>query len=619
MDTGDQEAGQPVDPAAVDPTPVFVAPQRPRRRRTGINPRRRGLLTGAATLLVLLVAVVAWIGIRGLLARRALEAARTAVVASETSYRRGLTTPGALQAGKAAEQADRARHLTDDPVWHLAGHLPVVGSALRSTAGLAAAVHDLAGTGLPAAGAAAVDVGGQHLRTPAGGVDLDRLAAATASLGIAQQSLDRTAAAVGALPAQTVVGAIDRARATLLTTVTDVQRQVGQVVAAARLARPMLGADGPRTYFLALQNPAEVRGTGGLVGSYAIVRADKGVLSLVQAGSDSDLKNDPGKPTFTLGAEFDGQWGAFQPTSIWQQSNFSPVFSDAATIWLSLWQRQTGQTLDGAIAIDPEVAGAVLAATGATVPLPDGTVLAGGQVQKYTESTIYAKYATDNSGRKAQLTALTQAVFDQLKAGANAEALLKAVATGVGQGRVLVASRHPEEQSQLLATTVGGSLPADPGPFAHAVVNNTGGNKVDYYLDRTVDYRGGACTGTTRSSTVTITLHNGAPTSGLTPYVAGSPLGVPGLSRTYLTVYTALGSQLAGATLDGAPLATVPYVADGRPSFAALLDIKPGATATVVLHLSEPAGLAPVTDVQQPLPRSGDSSVVFAPCAQVRP
>ena len=52
----------------------------------------------------------------------------------------------------------------------------------------------------------------------------------------------------------------------------------------------MLGADGPRTYLLAVQQPAEARGTGGLLGAYAVLRAEQGVVSVVEVGNRGRLE-----------------------------------------------------------------------------------------------------------------------------------------------------------------------------------------------------------------------------------------------------------------------------------------------------------------------------------------
>ena len=51
----------------------------------------------------------------------------------------------------------------------------------------------------------------------------------------------------------------------------------------------MLGANGTRRYLLLVQNNAEIRPTGGIAGSFAILKADKGKLSMGKQGSIQDL------------------------------------------------------------------------------------------------------------------------------------------------------------------------------------------------------------------------------------------------------------------------------------------------------------------------------------------
>ena len=53
--------------------------------------------------------------------------------------------------------------------------------------------------------------------------------------------------------------------------------------------KQILGFKGQQRYLLAFQNSAEARGTGGLIGAYAIVRIDHGRISIEQSGSNIDL------------------------------------------------------------------------------------------------------------------------------------------------------------------------------------------------------------------------------------------------------------------------------------------------------------------------------------------
>ena len=75
-------------------------------------------------------------------------------------------------------------------------------------------------------------------------------------------------------------------------------------------------------------------------------------------------------------------------------------------------------------------------------------------------------------------------------------------------------------------------IPDDPAPYAEVVINNLGGNKMDYYLDREIEYVADGCDGDTRLSTVTVRLTNRvADPTGLPDYVAGKLGFVPSLAE----------------------------------------------------------------------------------------
>ena len=58
---------------------------------------------------------------------------------------------------------------------------------------------------------------------------------------------------------------------------------------AVDLAPSMLGRDEPRTYFVAFTTPAESRGLGGFMGTWAELRADDGRLDVTRTGQTSEL------------------------------------------------------------------------------------------------------------------------------------------------------------------------------------------------------------------------------------------------------------------------------------------------------------------------------------------
>ena len=125
-------------------------------------------------------------------------------------------------------------------------------------------------------------------------------------------------------------------------------------------------------YFVAFQNEAEARGTGGLPGAFAILRADHGKLSFERFETDNTLgRCRPGSTSATTTTRSTARRRA---TSLYINSNVSPHFPYAAQIWIAMWKKFSGQRLDGAFAVDPTALSYLLAVTG-PARLPDGTTV----------------------------------------------------------------------------------------------------------------------------------------------------------------------------------------------------------------------------------------------------
>src|SRR5664280_2897500 len=168
---------------------------------------------------------------------------------------------------------------------------------------------------------------------------------------------------------------VARAAQALERQLASISGQVRDASAAARLLPPMLGASGPRRYFVAMQNNAEARGTGGLLGAFMILEADQGRVQLARIASNAELPPVSVTPLEAgLPPEYMDQYGNWAPLSIWADANVSPHFPYAAQIWAAMWRKSTGQTIDGVIALDPFTLSYLLQATG-PVQLADGTAV----------------------------------------------------------------------------------------------------------------------------------------------------------------------------------------------------------------------------------------------------
>ena len=178
----------------------------------------------------------------------------------------------------------------------------------------------------------------------------------------------------------------------------------------------------------------------------------------------------------------------------------------------------------------------------------------------------------------------------------------------LSNGQMNIWSAHRDEQRELESRPVGGSLPLKPEPYAGLVVNNAAGTKLDYYLDRTLDWRPGRCTAAGREVTVKAVLANSAPSQGLPTYVTDRLDKPPyatheGDNRLLVSYYATAGADLIKATVDGRTALMSPGIERGHPVYTLDVEVPAGSSRTVMLHLLEPPADDAPTVLNQRLPR----------------
>ena len=580
------------------------------------SPRRLGLLV-CLLVVVALLAAAGWLAWSGLQARQELRTARTSLQHVRSALLAGDQTAARHDLASAQRSAARAHDLTDGPVWAVASAVPVVGNAAGTSRGLAAGVDRLANGPLAALVGTTQAVDPHRLWNGKQGLAVDRLRAAAPRLGKAARQLRSVRRDIAALPGNTIVDAVDRARTDLLHQLGSLDGTVTDASQLARLAPPMLGADGPRRYLMVFQNPAEARGTGGLIGAYAVLEARHGRLQVTRMGSNTDL-HEFEYPVLSMGQQFKNRYTGFGATRSWRQANVSPHFPDAARIWLAMWQQQFGERLDGVIATDPVAMGYLLRATG-PAQLPTGQTITPGNAADATMRKAYAQYS-DNAARDAYFQLIAHSVMQKVLSGAGDPAtLVKQLGKAASERRLQVYSTNPDDERQLARTKLAGVLPDKPGPFAGLVVNDVAASKLDYYLDRSLSYvANGACSNGTRKTHVRARLTNTAPKHGLPDYVvanAGEKSGTPrGTERLLVSLFLAKGADMDAIRLDGKQSVAGVSTERGHTVLTLDLEIRPGQTRTVDVDVTEPlSSNRPVVPVQ-PLVRPQQTRVHVPPC-----
>jgi Protein of unknown function (DUF4012) len=574
---------------------------------------RRSITKIAGVLILLVVAAGVWIGFRARSAEGNLEAVRTDVANVRADLVEGRDATADLHATQRdAKAADGDTH---DPIWFGASWLPPV----KTVRGLASVADDLANQALPPVVAVGPSVAPSKLQTSPGTIALAPLQAAAPKLAQADAAAAHAKARVAGLPGGWF-GAVGSARTNVLDQLTSLSGSLDAATRFARAGPSMLGADGPRTYFVGVQNNAESRGTGGLIAGYAIVTADRGTVRVVQQGSDAGFR-EPSSPVLDLGGDLDRLYGSVDPTSSWSQSNISPNFPTTADIWAHLWEAQSHQHIDGVIGVDPPALAALLNVTGPVTVAGYSSPLTGANLTGFMESKEYAVFTGANQTlRKTFLTTVATAILHKLlSGGGDSQAIATALGHEAGTSHLSIWSAQPAEQAQISGTPLAGEIPVTKAPFVSMTVDNAGASKLDYYLDRTLTYRAVTCSGPTRPAVVTVTLNNTAPAHGLPAYVTirgDLASGNEAVSDNHVFVYvhTSDGARLTDATMDGNELGISSGIEQGHPVYYFDVVLAPGQPRTAVLHLTEPIPHGAPTTKVQPLARSQQTHLDVPTC-----
>ncbi|WP_328363720.1 DUF4012 domain-containing protein [Mycobacterium sp. NBC_00419] len=569
--------------------------------------RRRNAAWAGLVVLVVLIGFGAWLGFRAQAAKTNLEQARGSAQQAKDALLQGNTADASRFAADAQSHAQAARDATYSLPWNIASAVPWLGSPFRTGQQISNVVLGLTTDVLrPTADAGTVLAPTQLLAD--GRLDVAALRKEGPALAKIAASAARINTDAMEIPEPGYLSAIGEARSQLQKQTSDIARLMDNTALAAQLAPSMMGADGPRTYFMGFQTNAEARGTGGLLGGFAILRFDNGKPSVDTLGANSEL-NKRFTPT-TLGPEFDQEYGFTHPTTDFRNSNQSSHFPYAAQIWKSMWAQQSGMNVDGVIAIDPIALSYILGATG-PITMPDGETVTKDNVVELTESTVYTRFPEDQTARKQYLQDIASEVVKKITEPVESpRTLLDALGRAVKERRVSVWSALPADQELLEKTSLANAISEDPAPYAEVVINNLGGNKMDYYLERQIEYVADGCDGDTRMSTVTVrltnTLSDPAP---LPDYVAGRLGFFPSLAEniprgsmlTSVRLLATKGAQVISVVVNGKRIRVFGATERNHPSFEAQVAIAPGKTAELVFRLSEPTSPGEAQVPVQPL------------------
>lgn len=454
-----------------------------------------------------------------------VEGVLAAVALDRADSERGVLTRAVAQrdlnradvaAHRLGEQTARARTLLSGPQWAVPQTVPGVGDDLRALRLSLFALDDVVqGAAVPILDASTT------IRRPDGGLNVAALSTVLPVLDRAGRVTERADRQLSAIrPA----GLWSPLRPPV-TQLRDAMRQVASTTAtardAARLADALLGTSAPTTTLFAVQNPAEVRGSGGIIGAYATLRGVHGELSMTSTGV-----NDALFPYRASAAAVPAEVVNTYGKDILHVANvtMTPDFPVAARLFLSsyrAWQKATprAQALPAAtnvVTLTPRGLGTLIGAT-APIAVPSANITVTSQnAQALFENEIYTLVPND-AQRVQVVQVVLSSIFTSLRTPTTDPIrLAQALAAAADSGDLRLWSPDAAVQAASVRIGSAGDLGRPDGKAVRVTLASADSSKLDFYLrERIVLDR--------LARSLTVTLANTAPPKVATYVAVNNP------------------------------------------------------------------------------------------------
>ena len=563
---------------------VGVAEHNDERRRKYIRYVVLGLIALAIILLV-------WTAIAALAARGRLNSARAdleSLRSSKTIDREGVEA-------RLARDLDRVR---DARGWlhqigpRIVGAVPIAGRSIVAERVVADAATEAVAAGLAAAR-------GTDNLGEAGRIDLAQLETTRADLLHHAERLREPLQRLSNLNTQLTPGFVGHGVKSAQDALIGLDDDLVRGADLASALHGVLGGNGPRKVLVALENNAELRGTGGLISTFAIGTTTDGHLNLGRFRDVEEFSTSPGSAVkVPAPPDYTAHYGPYLAnTSLWKNVNLDPDAPTSSKVLAEIAGLTAKFEPDVVVLLDVPAMADIIGVTG-PITLDTGRRLNSEQLTKALLVDAYGGVANTREAQNERRHRLEDAATRSVNRLTGARASLKLVRTlaHLAAGRhITLWSAKPDEQASLVSAGVGGSVSPGDHDIALITVSNLGdsfikpgrsgsGNKLDYYAKRALDVKV-----TIRREVAhvvqTLTLRNEAPT-GLRDYVAG-PTN-PGRLHELISMTTGFNAVLESFKRDDKDARVTLDSEHGYKRISLVADLERGESATWTLTYDVP-------------------------------
>ncbi|MBI3335137.1 MAG: DUF4012 domain-containing protein [Candidatus Portnoybacteria bacterium] len=287
----------------------------------------------------------------------------------------------------------------------------------------------------------------------------------------------------------------------------------------------------PRYYLVLFQNNSEIRPTGGFIGSYALLKLDEGKIEIKKiegifnVSGQQEINVVPPKPLQKV-------------STSWQlhDANWFFDFPASAKALTWLYEKSGGPTVDGVIAVTPELVQTLFSLTG-PIDLPSfGLTLDEKNFMDMLQYEVEVKYKERGLSDPKEILAHLAPLLIEKLSSLPAETLFDTLFGSFEKKEILLYFSTPQEEAFVNYQNWGGAVKPAGADYLAVVNTNINGFKTDRVVTQKVFYETAMREDGSVIDTVTITR---AHTGGNTPYDWYNRV-----NADYLRVYVPKGSQL---------------------------------------------------------------------------
>lgn len=320
------------------------------------------------------------------------------------------------------------------------------------------------------------------------------------------------------------------------------------------IASDMLGFAKSKTYLILLQNNMELRPGGGFIGSYAIAKINKGEVAFSLHDvydADGQLKGHI-EPPFAIRRHLKSiHWYL-------RDSNFSPDFQTNASSAAFFLQQETGEVVDGVVAVDVSFVKMLVSAFG-KIDVPDyNETITKDNFYTVVENHAEKDFFPGSTQKKDFLQSLFRAMQVRLEQkDIPYQSLYKVLLQGLAQKHVLVASREQPIQNIFTVNGMSSAI-IDRRSAKDSILDfvgiseaNVGVNKANVGISRRLSYDVEIDKNASASAKLTITYKNEKLSEGKD-------------YKNYLRIIMPYGSMLTSISIDNDEKKLISAVTDPK-------------------------------------------------------